>query len=76
MSKPKFVKLSNGVIFALEDVQVIARQGINEYHVIMRGCPHAPRAEAHDVQKIVELLGEEIAVFEETKDAPAIQVAN
>lgn len=56
MSSPRFIKLSNGVIFDLNQVKVIFRKDINEHAVVIDGVALTPRADAGDVEFMESLL--------------------
>jgi len=78
MSTPRFIKLSNGVIFKLDAVRMVARRDLNEYSVVLEGTTNMPRANADDVEfieaqlDIVAMPGRLAVPLEEIKTKLAV----
>ena len=73
-SNPRFMKLHNGVIFNLDKLVMIARHELNEFQVIVDGCPAIAKADLHDVDAIEKILGPDLMVvtIEEKEYTPFV----
>ena len=58
----RYIKLGNGAVFSLDDVQVIVRKQLNEYAVVLRQCPVTILADLNDVESIENALEDLIVV--------------
>ena len=58
-----FIKLPNGVIFNASKVVVIARQDINDYIMVLEGCPVNPKMDLAAVEMVEKLL--DVTVLQE-----------
>lgn len=70
----QLIKLPNSVIFDADEVIVIARQGLNEYALVLRGSPITLKLDGNDVAALENYL--DIDVLESPAEAPKIVVAD
>ena len=63
----RFFQLPNGVVFDLDLVQVIIREELNSYVIVLNGCQASPRCTASDVEQLVKHMN--VTVIQ---DAPKV----
>ena len=52
MSNQRLIELNNGAIFDLNTLVIIARQGLNDYALVLANCAATPKADIGDVEYI------------------------
>lgn len=56
VSKSRFLKLLNGAIINLDDLQMVLRQNVNEYAFLLKDCRAAASGELSDVKAVEKYL--------------------
>ena len=66
-----FLKISNGAIFDLDKVLLVARKDIGQYMIFIEGMlPHSVNADGNDVEAIEKALGDKLIVAPRAPDLP------
>ena len=58
----RYFKLPNGVVFDADRIQLIVRQELNDYIMVLENCPANPKLNGDDVDLLVKHL--DITVLE------------
>ena len=73
MSQARFVRLTNGVLFDLENVAFLLKVDLTKYAVMPKisASAQAPLLEGHEYDELIETL-KELGVLVEVKKLPRI----
>ena len=59
----RFFQLPNGVVFDIDLVQVIIREELNSYVIVLAGCQASPRCNGSDLEQLLKHM--DVTVIQE-----------